>query len=181
MEQVTSNIYTETKIRGCNPSIVFTSEGSVFVDTAQLLSKLLEMRKFALERGPIRYLINTEAHIDHIFGNHWFAGEAITVGSKPTRFASIGSAEPTSFEATTVNKSVTQTTSATARETRSKSMSLAKLHTANVRPHSSDTVSSLPITRSRSRKRISPRDRPRITVTDDWEPALPPVSISMGI
>ena len=80
MEQVTSNIYTETKIRGCNPSIVFTSEGSVFVDTAQLLSKLLEMRKFALERGPIRYLINTEAHIDHIFGNHWFAGEAITVG-----------------------------------------------------------------------------------------------------
>ena len=65
MEQVTSNIYTETKIRGCNPSIVFTSEGSVFVDTAQLLSKLLEMRKFALERGPIRYLINTEAHIDH--------------------------------------------------------------------------------------------------------------------
>ena len=64
MEQVTSNIYTETKIRGCNPSIVFTSEGSVFVDTAQLLSKLLEMRKFALERGPIRYLINTEVHID---------------------------------------------------------------------------------------------------------------------
>ena len=50
MEQVTANIYTETKIRGCNPSIVFTKEGSVFIDTAQLLSKLLEMRKFALER-----------------------------------------------------------------------------------------------------------------------------------
>lgn len=80
MEKITPNVYTETKIRGCNPSIVFTKEGSVFVDTAQWISTLLEMRKFALERGPIRYLINTEAHIDHIFGNHWFAGEAITVG-----------------------------------------------------------------------------------------------------
>lgn len=80
MEKITPNVYTETKIRGCNPSIVFTKEGSVFIDTAQWISTLLEMRKFALERGPIRYLINTEAHIDHIFGNHWFAGEAITVG-----------------------------------------------------------------------------------------------------
>lgn len=80
MEMITPNVYTETKIRGCNPSIVFTKEGSVFVDTAQWISTLLEMRKFALERGPIRYLINTEAHIDHIFGNHWFAGETITVG-----------------------------------------------------------------------------------------------------
>ena len=33
MEQVTKNVYTETKIRGCNPSIVLTPEGSVFVDT----------------------------------------------------------------------------------------------------------------------------------------------------
>lgn len=80
MEMITPNVYTETKIRGCNPSIVFTKEGSVFIDTAQWISTLLEMRKFALERGPIRYLINTEAHIDHIFGNHWFAGEAITIG-----------------------------------------------------------------------------------------------------
>ena len=75
MEMITPNVYTETKIRGCNPSIVFTKEGSVFVDTAQWISTLFEMRKFALERGPIRYLINTEAHIDHIFGNHWLSWE----------------------------------------------------------------------------------------------------------
>lgn len=75
MEQVTDNIYTETKIRGCNPSIVFTKEGAVFIDTAQWISKLLEMIEFAEKRGPIKYLINTEPHIDHIFGNHWFAGK----------------------------------------------------------------------------------------------------------
>ena len=49
----------------------------MFIDTAQWLSTLLEMREFAKKRGPIRYLINTEAHIDHIFGNHWFAGESL--------------------------------------------------------------------------------------------------------
>jgi glyoxylase-like metal-dependent hydrolase (beta-lactamase superfamily II) len=80
MEQLTKNIYVETEIRGCDPSIVFTAEGAVFIDTAQWISKLLEMRAFALERGPIKYLINTESHIDHIFGNHWFAGECDVIG-----------------------------------------------------------------------------------------------------
>lgn len=80
MQQVTKNVYTITDQRGCNPSIIFTNAGSVFVDTAQLLTTQLEMRKFALERGPICALINTEPHIDHIFGNHWFAGECPVIG-----------------------------------------------------------------------------------------------------
>lgn len=75
MQKLTENSYTETKIRGCNPSIVLTKEGSVFIDTAQLITPLLEMREFALKHGPIKALINTESHIDHIFGNHWFTGE----------------------------------------------------------------------------------------------------------
>lgn len=80
MERVTNNVYTNTKIRGCNPSIVFTKEGSVFIDTAQWITTLLEMKEFALQRGPIRYVINTEPHIDHIFGNHWFAGVCPVIG-----------------------------------------------------------------------------------------------------
>jgi glyoxylase-like metal-dependent hydrolase (beta-lactamase superfamily II) len=80
MERVTDNVYTNTKIRGCNPSIVFTKEGSVFIDTAQWISTLLEMIEFAKQRGQIKYLINTEHHIDHIFGNHWFAGVCPVIG-----------------------------------------------------------------------------------------------------
>ncbi len=80
MERLTEHVYTETEIRGCNPSILFTKEGAVFIDTAQLLTHLLKMIEFAKERGPIRYLINTEAHIDHIFGNHWFAGVCPVIG-----------------------------------------------------------------------------------------------------
>ncbi|MEA4807241.1 MBL fold metallo-hydrolase [Acetobacterium wieringae] len=80
MEKLTPNVYTETKIRGCNPSIVFTKEGSVFIDNAQWLSSLLEMIAFAEQKGPIKYMINTEPHIDHIFGNHWFAGKCPIIG-----------------------------------------------------------------------------------------------------
>lgn len=80
MEQIANNIFVETEIRGCNPGIVFTSEGAVFIDTPQLISKIVEMREFALKRGPIKYVINTEGHIDHIFGNHWFAKDSIVIG-----------------------------------------------------------------------------------------------------
>lgn len=38
------------------------------------------MMDFARKRGNIKYLINTEGHIDHIFGNHWFAGVCPVIG-----------------------------------------------------------------------------------------------------
>ena len=74
MERVTENVYTITDIKGCNPSYVVTSEGVVIIDTPQLPTKAVEMREEALKKGTIRFLINTEHHMDHIFGNHFFAG-----------------------------------------------------------------------------------------------------------
>jgi cyclase len=74
MEQVTRNVWTETKLRGCNPSYVVTSDGVVVIDTPQLPSKAVAMRREAEGHGPIRYLVNTEHHVDHIIGNYWFKG-----------------------------------------------------------------------------------------------------------
>jgi cyclase len=79
MEQVTKNVYTDTKLRGCNPSFVTTSDGVVVIDTPQLPTKAVAMRKLAESHGPIRYLINTEHHVDHIFGNYWFKGAGAVV------------------------------------------------------------------------------------------------------
>ena len=47
MEQVTSRIFAETKVRGCNPSFVTTSEGVVVIDTPQLPTRAVAMRKAA--------------------------------------------------------------------------------------------------------------------------------------
>ena len=74
MENVTPNIFTTTKLRGCNPSFVTTSDGVVVIDTPQLPTKAVAMRQLAEAHGPIRYVINTEHHVDHILGNYWFKG-----------------------------------------------------------------------------------------------------------
>ena len=82
MEQVTPNVFTTTKLRGCNPSFVVTSDGVVVIDTPQLPTKAVAMREAAEGHGPIRYLINTENHVDHIFGNYWFKGAGEVVNHK---------------------------------------------------------------------------------------------------
>ena len=79
MQQVTGNVFAETKIRGCNPGYVVTRDGVVIIDTPQLPTHAVRMRQEAENRGPIRYLINTEHHIDHIFGNYFFRGAGLVV------------------------------------------------------------------------------------------------------
>ena len=82
MERVTPNIFTETHLRGCNPSFVTTSDGVVVIDTPQLPSKAVAMREQAQSHGAIRYLINTEHHVDHIFGNYYFKGAGTVVAHR---------------------------------------------------------------------------------------------------
>jgi cyclase len=82
MERVTANVFTNTRIRGCNPSYVTTSDGVVVIDTPQLPTRAVAMRAEAEMHGPIRYLINTEHHVDHIFGNYYFKGAGTVVNHK---------------------------------------------------------------------------------------------------
>ena len=78
-EEVTPNVFTSTKLRGCNPSFVVTSEGVVIIDTPQLPSHAVAMRAQAEKYGPLRYIINTEHHVDHIFGNYFFRDSGATI------------------------------------------------------------------------------------------------------
>lgn len=80
MEKITENILIATDYRGCNPGYVLTSEGAVIIDTPMLPSKAIEMREEIRQKGPIRFLINTENHIDHNFGDLFFAGLCPIVG-----------------------------------------------------------------------------------------------------
>jgi len=79
MERVTQAIFTDTTLRGCNPSYVVTADGVVVIDTPQLPTRAVAMRAEAETHGPIRYLINTEHHVDHIFGNYFFKGAGVVV------------------------------------------------------------------------------------------------------
>jgi glyoxylase-like metal-dependent hydrolase (beta-lactamase superfamily II) len=59
---------------------VVTSDGVVVIDSPQLPTVAVAMREEIVKKGPIRFLINTEHHMDHIFGNHFFAGLCPVIG-----------------------------------------------------------------------------------------------------
>lgn len=82
MKNVTGNVFFETGLRGCNPGYVVTSDGVVVVDTPQLPTRAVAMRAEAEDKGEIRYLINTEHHVDHIFGNYYFKGAGTVVNHR---------------------------------------------------------------------------------------------------
>src|SRR4029077_1081811 len=72
MRRVGPNSYTEIYFAGCNPSFVETSDGYVMIDSPQQPIDAVRWRERMEEKAPIRYLINTEPHGDHISGNAYF-------------------------------------------------------------------------------------------------------------
>jgi cyclase len=74
MRKLHANVYTEIYFWGCNPSFVTTSDGVVMIDAPQQPIDAVRWRERMLEHGPIRYLINTEPHPDHVLGNAYYPG-----------------------------------------------------------------------------------------------------------
>ncbi len=72
MQQLTSNVFVETQIRGCNHGFVTTSEGVVMIDSPQKPSDALKLKAEIAKHGELRYIINTEPHGDHWTGNAFF-------------------------------------------------------------------------------------------------------------
>ncbi len=77
MRRVGKNAYTEIYFAGCNPSFVETSDGYVMIDSPQQPIDAVRWRERMEEKAPIRYLINTEPHGDHISGNAYFTNTQI--------------------------------------------------------------------------------------------------------
>lgn len=74
MRQMSRRAWSEIYFWGCNPSFVTTDDGTVLIDTPQQPIDAVRWREAVAEHGPIRYLINTEPHPDHIMGNAYFPG-----------------------------------------------------------------------------------------------------------
>ena len=72
MQQITSNVFAETQVRGCNHGFVTTSEGVVMIDSPQKPSDALRWKAEIEKHGQVLYIINTEPHGDHWTGNAYF-------------------------------------------------------------------------------------------------------------
>jgi cyclase len=85
MQKITDNVYVENGFRGCNTSFVVTSEGVVVIDTPMVPQEARKWRDEIAKFGPVRYVINSEPHSDHISGNAYFEG--LVIGHEGTREA----------------------------------------------------------------------------------------------
>jgi glyoxylase-like metal-dependent hydrolase (beta-lactamase superfamily II) len=64
----TSGLYAEV-----TATVIFTDEAVVVVDTLPFPQETRVMRDFITQRGlPVRYVINTHSHADHIHGTYLF-------------------------------------------------------------------------------------------------------------
>jgi cyclase len=74
MRQITKNIFVETDFIGCNTTFVNTSAGIVMIDTPQLPVDAIKWKSIMAKYGEVKYVINSEPHIDHISGNYFYDG-----------------------------------------------------------------------------------------------------------
>ncbi len=77
MQKITDNVYVETDFSGCNVSFVVTNEGVVMIDTPMVPADAVRWRNDIAKYGTLRYIINTEPHIDHFAGNCFFDGTIV--------------------------------------------------------------------------------------------------------
>lgn len=75
--QLTANVYIETGFLGANVGYVTTENGVVMMDTPFKPTDAVTWRKEIESKGPVRYLINIEPHIDHIVGGFFFNAPAV--------------------------------------------------------------------------------------------------------
>lgn len=72
MQRLTSNVFVETQVKGCNFGFVTTSDGIVMIDSPHKPSDAMKLKAEIARRGQLRYIINTEPHGDHWTGNAFF-------------------------------------------------------------------------------------------------------------
>ncbi|MGQ4807292.1 Hydroxyacylglutathione hydrolase [Candidatus Entotheonellaceae bacterium PAL068K] len=118
MQQVTSNVFVETQVRGCNHGFVTTSEGVVMIDSPHKPSDAMKLKAEIAKHGELRYIINTEPHGDHWTGNAFFEVPVVAHEGVRTRIlntdmvehvarvAAFGPEEPRLLEGYTANAPV---------------------------------------------------------------------------
>ena len=115
MQQLTSNVFVDTQVKGCNFGFVTTADGIVMIDSPHKPTDAMKLKAEIAKRGQLRYIINTEPHGDHWTGNAYFQVPVIAHEGVRTRIlatdmpqhlarvASFGPDEPKLLEGYTPN------------------------------------------------------------------------------
>jgi len=86
MQRLSEHCYAVTEFLGCNAGCIATPEGLIVIDPPMRPTSAVAWRAELGSLGEIRYLLNTEHHLDHIMGNHFFPGIVIAHDETRRRF-----------------------------------------------------------------------------------------------
>ena len=82
LQQVTKNVFVDTRVKGCNFGYVTTSAGVVVIDTPMIFSAAKQLQNRLASVGPVRYLLITEPHLDHWATSALWEGTTIVAHEK---------------------------------------------------------------------------------------------------
>lgn len=77
IKQISPSVYVRTGYRGANLGLITTGDGTVLIDAPNKPSEAEEWLKLVASKGEVRYLINTESHIDHTLGAFLLPGTLV--------------------------------------------------------------------------------------------------------
>ena len=87
MEHVKDNIFAELISPGCNIGIIPTRKGTVIVDTPLLdwQAKAIGSELSAGNQDPVRFIVISHPHGDHILGTDLFGDDVLIIGNRKAR------------------------------------------------------------------------------------------------
>jgi len=96
MEHVKDNIYAELISPGCNIGIITTNRGTLIVDTPLLSqqAKAISDALSAQNHKPVRFIVISHPHGDHILGTDLFGEDVLVIGNRTT-YEKMGQHSPT--------------------------------------------------------------------------------------
>lgn len=88
MRRVSAGVYAEMYLVGCNHGFVVTEDGVVLFDAPERPIDAMRWRERLLEHGPLRHVVLTEPHEDHVRGLAYFPGvEVVAADGFAARYA----------------------------------------------------------------------------------------------
>lgn len=85
MQLIKDNVYAELISPGCNVGLVATGKGCVMVDTPLVSRQARAINRDLAGAGhaPVRFIVVTHPHGDHILGTGLFGDEVLVFGNRP--------------------------------------------------------------------------------------------------
>ncbi len=83
MRQISPHVFVQQEWQGPSLGLIVTAEGTLLVDTPDAPTEAVRWRQMVEEKGPVKYLVNTDGHPDHYFGDYFLPGTLVaTTGAR---------------------------------------------------------------------------------------------------